>query len=411
MDIRTILYINIFLLAGCAAGLSVIAFLHKHFRQLFWLTIAYGIGCASTVLRMLQGIVPDFFTLVFSNMLLLAALLIIHHHFAVFVKAHIRSEWLEILLVAAAFVGLVYYTHIDPSFEARSLLMSGVSISVAILSFSVLVGYADAAVRIPCLATASLYAVFIVMTVMRCVGILFWHLPNNFFVFSTSQFIGLLGFYILIAGIPVGYFWMASTRLYANQELLAKTDPLTGLLNRRGLEDQAQREIERSRRHGTSLAVLAIDLDHFKRINDQHGHEVGDAALCSVAKTLTAAMRAEDAAARPGGEEFIALLANTGKENAKAIAERLRSMLESMHIDANRNQLRLTASFGIAVFSSGDTFHSMLRRADQALYAAKLAGRNCVMLETENESQSPEQVAKMEGGRATLVVSRVPGTL
>jgi diguanylate cyclase (GGDEF)-like protein len=220
---------------------------------------------------------------------------------------------------------------------------------------------------------------FALMTVLRCLGIVLWGAPHDFFVSSTAQLLGFFGFYILIAGIPVGYFWMTSARLYANQELLARTDALTGLPNRRGLEEHAQREIERTRRQGTELAVLAIDIDHFKRINDQYGHETGDAALRSVACALAAFMRKPDIMARLGGEEFIALLANTNWEDAWVIAERLRMLVEDLHVVTDRYNLRVTASFGIAVLEAEDTFETVLRRADHALYAAKLAGRNRVM--------------------------------
>jgi diguanylate cyclase (GGDEF)-like protein len=381
MDVRTILYINVFLLAGCTAGLAVIAFHHRRFRQFFLLTIAYAIGCLSTVLRMQQDRLPDFFVLVLSNFLLVATLLLVHRCFAAFLKPDMRTGWLEILFLAPTFVGLAYYTHIDPNYAARSLLMSLVTASVAAATAYILIRYADAAVRIPCRATAALYILFGLMTAIRCVGILFWGVPYNFFIASTSQLIGFLGFYILIVGIPVGYFWMTSSRLYANQEMLARTDALTGLLNRRGLEEHALREIKRSRRHGTPLTVLAMDLDHFKSINDRYGHETGDAVLCSVAKTLAAAMRSYDVAARLGGEEFIALLVDTNAQNAATTAERLRSTVEALNVYANNHCLRFTASFGIAVFQPDDTLESVLRRADQALYAAKLAGRNRVIQE------------------------------
>lgn len=387
MDIRTILYINIFLLAGCTAGISVIAFHNKRFRQFSWIAVAYAIGCLSTVLRALQGVFPDFFVLVLSNVLVVIALLLVHHCFAEFAKVHMRTGWLEILFVAGALVGLAYYTYVDPSLDARSVLMSFVSAGIATRTFYVLITFADAAVRIPSLATTALYVTFIIMMALRCLGILLWHAPNDFFVSSASQLIGFLGFYILVAGIPVGYFWMTFTRLYANQELLARTDSLTGLLNRRALEEQASREIRRSRRQGTPLAVLSLDLDHFKLVNDQYGHKIGDAVLCSVATLLLRPCVHQTLPLDQEAKEFVVLLANTGKEDAAAMAERLRSTLEGINVDTGKYRLKLTASFGIAMLNRDDSFQSILRRADQALYAAKSAGRNCVMLETEDVSQ------------------------
>jgi diguanylate cyclase (GGDEF)-like protein len=402
MDVRTILYLNIFLLAGCTVGLSVIAFHQPRFRQFLLLAIAYAIGGVSTVLRMQQGHIPDFFVLVLSNLLLIAALLLIHRCFAAFVKADMRTGWLEALFLIPTFAGLVYYTLIHPNYGARSLLMSVAFAGVSAVSAYVLIHYADPAVKIPCMATAVLYMAFGVMTTIRCVGIIFWGVAQDFFVSSTSQLIGFLGFYILIGGIPVGYFWMTSTRLYANQELLARTDSLTGLLNRRGLEEHARREMGRSSRQGASLAVLAIDLDHFKNINDKYGHQIGDAVLCAIATALTTTMRGHDFPARFGGEEFVVLLTNTTRENAVITAERIRSVVTSLSVRVDRHDLGFTASFGIAMLNPGDSLEETLRRADRALYEAKVAGRNRVVLEPEPppgvtesaRSQEPQPFAK-----------------
>ena len=399
MDVRTILYINVFLLVGVTVGLSVIAFHRQHFRKFFLLAIAYAMGGIGTVLRMLQGQIPDFFVLVLSNFLLIAGLLLIHRCFVAFVNPGMKTGWFEALFLIPTFAGMAYYTYIHPNYAARSLIMSLAFAGAAALSAYVLLRYADAAVKTPCQATAALYVTFAGMTSIRCVGIIFLGLSQDFFVSSTAQLIGLLGFYVLIVGIPVGYFWMTSSRLYANQELLARTDSLTGLLNRRGLEDQAIREIGRSRRERTPLAVLAIDLDHFKSINDKYGHEIGDAVLCSVAKALTSAMRGHDFVARLGGEEFIVILSNTNRENALITAERLRLSVAALRIPVRLNHLTFTASFGIAVLHPGDTLEDALRRADQALYAAKLAGRNRIVLEPE---PLPEPVSSLSNELQSL---------
>lgn len=383
MDIRTILYINVFLLAGCTVALSVIAFHNPRFRQFRWLALAYAMGGMATVLRSLQWLIPDFLSLVVSNVLLVTALILVHRCFAAFVKAKIRTDWFEALLIFGTFIGISYYTYVQQSFAARSLLVGISYLLVAALTAYVLLRYADAAVRVPCIATASLYLAFSLLSIIRCLGIVAFGAPQNFFTYSKTHLMGFLGFYVLIAGIPMGYFWMTSARLYASQEQLARTDPLTGLRNRRGLEEHAQREIERSRRQKTSLAVLAIDLDHFKRINDEYGHDAGDTALHSIACALAAAMRQHDIVARPGGEEFIALLTDTDLDAAQITAERLRRIVEDLTVNTPDCTLSMTASFGIAVLDSDDTFESVLRRADRALYAAKLAGRNRVMLEPE----------------------------
>lgn len=382
MDIRTILYVNLFLLAGCTVGLAVIALHNTRFREFRWFAIAYAAGGISTWLRMLQGHVPDFFSLVLSNLMVMAALLLLHRCFAAFVNAGRETVWLEALLLIAVFAGLFYYTCVHRSFVARSLLMGLACMVLAGMSAYVLMRHADAAVRIPCVATGILFLAFGLLMVIHCAGIVLGGAPHDFFIFSISHLMGFLGFYVLIAGLPLSYFWMTSARLYARQEMLARTDFLTGLPNRRCLEEIVEREMRRIRHDGMPLTLLTIDIDHFKRINDQYGHDAGDSALRSIASALASAMRPRDRIARLGGEEFIAVLADTGIEDAMVVAERLRVMLEELSIVAGQHILKTTASFGVATFASTDTLEMVLRRADRALYTAKLSGRNRTSVES-----------------------------
>jgi diguanylate cyclase (GGDEF)-like protein len=154
----------------------------------------------------------------------------------------------------------------------------------------------------------------------------------------------------------------------------ARTDPLTGLQNRRGFEESFGAEVERAKREGRSLTVLLGDLDHFKALNDRMGHPAGDAALVRVGQLLLAALRRPDPVARTGGEEFALILPGAAGEEAWSIAERLRASVE----DTFRNEaVELTISLGLAQFpQNGDTADTLLDAADQALYAAKRLGRN-----------------------------------
>jgi diguanylate cyclase (GGDEF)-like protein len=126
---------------------------------------------------------------------------------------------------------------------------------------------------------------------------------------------------------------------------------------------------------------MAIDVDHFKRVNDTLGHEVGDSALCGIASELTSCVREEDIACRAGGEEFVIILPGTGKTALRSRAEAVRSTIEQARIVAGDGTLKLTVSIGLASFPSyGDTGQAVLRAADVALYKAKSAGRNRVVM-------------------------------
>jgi diguanylate cyclase (GGDEF)-like protein len=162
---------------------------------------------------------------------------------------------------------------------------------------------------------------------------------------------------------------------------LSVTDPLTGLRNRRFAEWFLARELERARRHGNSLAVLVADLDDFKRVNDEHGHPVGDAALRHVGALLAQHVRKTDVCARWGGEEFLILLAQVPLEGALALAERQRAAIEASPLALpDGRRVELTISIGVATAARSDrTPDELVLAADRALYDAKAAGRNRVM--------------------------------
>jgi two-component system cell cycle response regulator len=163
-------------------------------------------------------------------------------------------------------------------------------------------------------------------------------------------------------------------------EAMAITDPLTGLFNRRRLDDVLKREWAVSQRYKNSLSCIMLDLDHFKAVNDQHGHGAGDDVLKQVATLLRSRLREVDLAARFGGEEFVILLPQTDKEGALILAERLRSTLSQSPLATNGKELAVSASFGVASnldVAEGDA-EDLLRGADIALYHAKNNGRNRV---------------------------------
>lgn len=173
--------------------------------------------------------------------------------------------------------------------------------------------------------------------------------------------------------------WRDRERCY---QLQSRTDPLTGLANRRQLLELLEDELGRVRRHGVPLSCLMVDLDHFKRINDGHGHPVGDQVLASVARTLQGELRDVDLVARYGGEEFLVVLPATPSAGAEQVAARCLERLRRTPILAGQVRIDVTASLGVATLAPGSDVQveELIRLADDALYRAKQGGRNRVVV-------------------------------
>jgi two-component system cell cycle response regulator len=158
----------------------------------------------------------------------------------------------------------------------------------------------------------------------------------------------------------------------------ATTDPLTGLSNRRALLASLHIEIAQARRHGLPLSVCLLDVDHFKSINDGHGHAAGDQVLAAVGALLRRELRTPDVAARWGGEEFVILLRHTDGDGGVVAAERIRKAVQALEITAADKKILVTVSIGVAEFALENSAETFIEGADRAMYRAKLGGRNRV---------------------------------
>jgi diguanylate cyclase (GGDEF)-like protein len=182
-------------------------------------------------------------------------------------------------------------------------------------------------------------------------------------------------FSLVVIGVTV--LGMGKLADYENQLLIeSMTDPLTGLLNRRYFTSLSQKEVARSLRHGLRFSVLMIDIDHFKRVNDNFGHPVGDLAIKALAEICNQALRPHDILARYGGEEFVLTLPHTDEEGAQVVAERIRKAVEQLELATASGPVRFTVSIGLSIYQKDVPFERILERADEALYKAKQGGRN-----------------------------------
>jgi diguanylate cyclase (GGDEF)-like protein len=181
--------------------------------------------------------------------------------------------------------------------------------------------------------------------------------------------------YVLVA---VGF--LASVLIEYQQHLshLATEDPLTRLLNRRGLQDALRISIAHARRHGLPTSAIMIDIDYFKRVNDSFGHETGDHVIQLVASMIERLCRESDVVARTGGKEFLIILADTDSASARILAERVRQAVGERPLVVDQHRIPVTISLGVASASGEFNLDELSQEADQAMYLAKRGGRNRV---------------------------------
>ncbi len=182
-------------------------------------------------------------------------------------------------------------------------------------------------------------------------------------------------FSTMVSGISSLYI---AYRSYQKVQQLSVTDSLTGLFNRRKFFEELTREVERARRYDSPTSLIMLDLDHFKRINDRYGHQMGDEVLRSLSEVLIESTRKTDIIARYGGEEFIIILPETPIVGARDVADRVRREVEKASVLGAGIEIQFTVSLGLTAYQSNDTVDTIVGRADQALYIAKGNGRNRV---------------------------------
>ncbi|MFZ9737571.1 MAG: GGDEF domain-containing protein [Prochlorotrichaceae cyanobacterium] len=211
--------------------------------------------------------------------------------------------------------------------------------------------------------------------VLRMVGLI-RHTPSTFFTPNEVNVGSLLILFVYSLLLTIGFTMMVCQRLYNNLQVTADTDELTGLFNRRAMMKLLTQEMRRYLQKGQSFALILIDVDHFKRINDRYGHDGGDSVLIHLAQIFKQQARPEDFTSRWGGEEFLVLLPKISQQEALARAEALRAYVEQTPTPLG---IPITMSLGVSLAqNNGDSVESLITAADHALYAAKRSGRNRV---------------------------------
>jgi diguanylate cyclase (GGDEF)-like protein len=290
------------------------------------------------------------------------------------------TGWKWMAAAAAVVAAMHMLPFVRDSMAHRLYLFTPVVVSINLASAWLLWRDPDREARLASTPLIVLELFFSLDTVMRTVYVAVG--ASMPMVFVSRQFMETSSSLFILVFLSVAT--MSCAQVVMHQQALAlrrasMTDVLTGWLNRRALIDIAAREFARCRRGGRSLYVLVFDIDHFKAVNDRHGHAVGDEALSHVTALAAGVLRGCDALFRTGGEEFAVLLDAADSAQARAVAERLREQIESHPLHADGCVVPMTVSVGVAAMDPVDvTWEDVLARADNALYHAKQHGRNRV---------------------------------
>lgn len=296
-----------------------------------------------------------------------------------FLNVPVRPErWAALLfiLTGAAFVLLSLTGQPLGIFR---VLMLGVQVVPTALSAYVLIHHGQGAVRTACRTVGGFYVAWAALCGLRALYLLAQGLNDGAISWTLAPAIAIAT--LILTCHALGLAWMVVGRLQENLIRQAATDPLTGAMNRRALQSHLEQETNRAARDGQGLTVVMFDLDHFKALNDTHGHAVGDATLAGVVELTERMLRPGDGVARLGGEEFCLVLSGLHGPQATTLIERLRLALQDLDIASPAGPVRVAASFGIAWYGPhGHNWSGLLKAADNALYQAKRSGRDRVEL-------------------------------
>lgn len=404
MDTTTLVLANCLLFALYAGVMLIHARLVEGARGSLWFAGSSLVRGASMLLVGVPWFqaLPARYTGAFSAILAVIGALMLHQAFAELLERGHMMRWAQLALVAMMVIGAVTLVMAPGrGFLLPSLLCGTLSIQFFVIA-SVVVHFSGEEVGPVGWLTASALAGYSAILMVRAVVATPWGLHRFGYPVNIIP-VWLMICLVTSAVTTFGFKMLSTAQLRVELLWRAQVDELTGLLNRWALKRLTMREIARCRREKCSLAVVMMDLDGLKQVNDTTGHACGDVVLQAVASVLQEAVRDQDLVARIGGDEFCVLLPKASLDDALMVAERMRLEVEELTVQFRGETVRTRASLGIATSDiSGLTWQALMDASDSALYSAKRAGRNRIVVARTEGSY----VLVPEGKTATVLAER-----
>ncbi|MEP3590878.1 MAG: GGDEF domain-containing protein [Marinobacter sp.] len=356
---------------------------HPKFFGIKTIGLGYFLIGGGCVLLGLRHFIHDFASIVISNLAIIMGVVLTYRGLFRFLGISLPLErWLSPALLMLLASVLYFYTFHTPDLIPR---IQAFSTAFAIASFIGAYGllqHTDIRSRMVVKMLIGMFLLVGAFFVFRLLWSFYQVAPDDFMNAGLLSSLAVIAGEFLVILSSFATIWMASDELQDELSEMARVDPLTGVYNRRAFDECCEIEFSRALRSGSSFAIIMCDLDHFKKVNDRHGHHVGDEVLRRFAGILKSRVRQHDVVARFGGEEFVLLLANNNTDQGAHVAEDLRAKTAATQIAIPPNtDLTVSASFGVAQYCAGDRdWSAVLHRADNALYAAKKQGRDRVVV-------------------------------
>jgi diguanylate cyclase (GGDEF)-like protein len=377
----TFFFTNIVSVTVLTVSLCLLAWNNRKVTGMKWIAAAMVVGLIKLVLQGLEGQIPEILSSMLALQLYLIAFILqmIGLRWFVVRKPMQRVPWLLVviglLLAIYTWMFLHKIPHSNDVLNVPFVIVCGMSAWILLKHGR---GPFTAVSRVGAVILIGDMIVSAYRGVLTSLSFLPWELVN---VKTDPRWMySLAAMAFLATCLVMCVLWFVVTELSKELAEQARTDPLTGALNRRAMEESALRETTRSIRYGHLPCMIVLDIDHFKHLNDTRGHAAGDAALQALVNQIKPMMRVNDVLARTGGEEFTILLPNTTASAGIMAAERVRQTVEALEVPFFEDEpIRFTISAGVAQLDPAQGgWEGMMRRADAAMYEAKESGRNSV---------------------------------